>query len=93
MEKTLAAVFPNGNAFLSVRRYEDEDECKSGKAPCANSEDYACINRLDGYSCVPKLLRNDITIKFNDKEFCLGQIDLPNDSFKLRNVYHLKSFL
>ena len=68
VEKTLATVFPNGNAFLSVRRYEDEDECKSGKAPCANSEDYACINRLDGYSCVPKLLRNDIKIKFNAKK-------------------------
>ena len=64
VKKTMANIFPSGNAFLSIRKYDDVDECKSGKAPCANSEDYACINRLEGYSCVPKLLRNDIKLTY-----------------------------
>ena len=42
---------------LSVVEYEDEDECANGVAPCAGSNDFACINRIGGYSCVPKMLR------------------------------------
>jgi hypothetical protein len=41
----------------NVRVYEDENECATGKAPCAGSDDYVCINRLGSYSCAPKLLR------------------------------------
>ena len=47
----------SSSCALSVVEYIDEDECTNGVAPCAGSIDFACINRIGGYSCVPKMLR------------------------------------
>jgi hypothetical protein len=45
------------SCVVSVVEYEDEDECATGVAPCAGSDDFACINTIGSFHCVPKLIR------------------------------------
>jgi len=43
---------------LQVAVYKNKDFCSSGAAPCAGSTDYSCLNKLGGFTCAPKFLRN-----------------------------------
>ena len=43
---------------LQVAVHKNKDYCSSGVAPCAGSTDYSCLNKLGGFTCAPKFLRN-----------------------------------